>query len=73
MLDYYKYHTLHPFCTIWAWLKYTVAVDANKTVEYEVEKRSFQGERITKVLFYGNILITILGILSESLGWVSQK
>ena len=47
--------------------------DANKTVEYKVEKRSFQGERITKVLFYGNILITILGILSESLGWVSQK
>ena len=20
MLDYYKYHTLHPFCTIWSWL-----------------------------------------------------
>ena len=33
-------------------------------------KRSFQGERITKILLYGNILVTILGILSESLGLV---
>ena len=42
------------WCEIWSWS----------------QKRSFQGERITKVLLYGNILITILGILSESLGWV---
>ena len=32
------------------------------------QKSSFQGERITRVLLHGNIMITILGILSESLG-----